>query len=189
VLGVHLFDLMRLFAGEPLWCSARVLQGGHDIAPADARAATEGIGPVAGDAVCVQFAFPRAVNATFLSRAAAREAAGPWGMELIGSKGLARVEANIWPEVLVSRHRRSSGAISAADWQRLDGDPTTKLAPEEKTVEKANARLVDDWLAAITEHREPVCSGVNGMKAMEMAMAVFQAGLQRTRVEFPLVNR
>lgn len=189
VLGVHLFDLMRLFAGEPLWCSARVLQGGRDITPADAHAASEGIGLVAGDAILAQFAFSRAVSATFQTRAAARDVDGPWGMQLFGSKGVARIDANIWPEVFVAQPHRSSDPLFSADWQRLEGDPTAKLALEEKTVAKANARLVDDWLAAIAENREPVCSGFNGMKAVEMAMAVFEAGLQRARVEFPLANR
>ena len=39
VLGSHLFDLMRLFLGDPLWCTARVLWQGRDIAPADRRLA------------------------------------------------------------------------------------------------------------------------------------------------------
>lgn len=189
VLGVHLFDLMRLFAGEPLWCNSRVLQAGRDITPADARAATEGIGPVAGDAISAQFAFARGVNATFKSRAAARDVAGPWGMELIGSKGIARIDANIWPEVFVAKYGAGPDAVSAKDWQRLEDDPAAELAPEEKTVAKANARLVDDWLAAIAEDREPVCSGFNGMKAVEMALAVFEAGLRRTRVDLPLAKR
>src|SRR5205807_851986 len=55
VLGVHLFDLMRLFAGDPLWCTARVTQAGRDITPADARAIKEQIGPLAGDEVSAQF--------------------------------------------------------------------------------------------------------------------------------------
>jgi predicted dehydrogenase len=189
VLGVHLFDLMRLFAREPLWCSARVLQGERDITQADARAATEGIGSVTGDAVFAQFAFPRGVNGTFESRAAARDIAGSWGMELIGSKGVARIVANIWPEVLFRSTSKPAATPADPGWRPLEDDPTAKLAPEAKTGAKANARLVDDWLAAIAENREPVCSGFNGMKAVEMAMAVFEAGLQRTRVEFPLANR
>jgi predicted dehydrogenase len=189
VLGTHLFDLMRLFAGEALWCGARVLQGEADISLADARAATEGIGPVAGDAIFAQFAFPRGVNATFQSRAVPREAAGAWGMELTGSKGVARINANIWPDVFFRATGRDSTRSVAADWHPLEGDPTLKLAPDAKTVATANARLVDDWLAAIGEKREPVCSGFNGMKAVEMALAVFEAGLQRTRVGFPLARR
>jgi predicted dehydrogenase len=51
VLGVHLFDLMRLFAGNPEWCIARILQNGQGIALKDARAATEDIGLVAGNEI------------------------------------------------------------------------------------------------------------------------------------------
>ena len=37
VLGTHQFDLVRFFAGDPSWCSARVLHDGRDIVRADAR--------------------------------------------------------------------------------------------------------------------------------------------------------
>lgn len=189
VLGVHLFDLMRLFAGEPLWCAARVLHSDRDITLADARSATEGIGPVAGDAIFAQFAFPDGVNATFQSRAAYAQTAGPWGMDLVGSKGIARIKTEIWPEVLIQHRSQSTASLLATDWRPLDGDATAKLTPAEKTTASANARLVDDWLAAIAEDREPVCSGFNGMKAVEMALAVFEGGLRGTRVSLPLARR
>jgi predicted dehydrogenase len=189
VLGVHLFDLMRLFAGDPQWCAARILQGDREIGPADVRAATEGIGPVVGDHLFAQFAFPRGVNATFQSRAAGREIAGPWGMELFCTKGAVRINANIWPEVLVRPAGKPGMSAPAQDWSPLDGDPVRSLPSAEKTITRANARLVDDWLTAITEDRDPVCSGFNGMKAVEMAMAVFEAGLQKTRVALPMAKR
>src|SRR5207247_954421 len=72
VLGTHLFDLIRFFAGDALWCSARVLQDGRDITRADARQPTENIGPVAGDEIEAQFAFANGVHATFTSRAKLR---------------------------------------------------------------------------------------------------------------------
>ena len=52
-----------------------------------------------------------------------------------------------------------------------------------------NQRVVDDWLEAIAQNREPTCSGYAGMKALEMALAVFAAGLSRGRVELPLKAR
>jgi predicted dehydrogenase len=189
VLGVHLFDLMRLFAGEPRGCSARVLQDERDITTTDARPASEGIGPVAGNAVSAEFAFPHGVTASFQSRSRRPIAASLWGMELIGSKAVARINANIWPEVLVRQIDTRNAAPSAADWHPLEGEPTVKLRPEDKTVAKANARLVDDWLGAIRENRDPVCSGFNRMKALEMALAVFGAGLAKTRVTLPLATR
>src|SRR6185295_18016683 len=53
VLGTHCMYLMRMFAGDPLWCTARVTQDGRDITVADRRAATEPLGPVAGDTIHV----------------------------------------------------------------------------------------------------------------------------------------
>jgi len=53
----------------------------------------------------------------------------------------------------------------------------------------ANQRVVDDWLAAIEKWRDPICSGKAAMKALEMAMAVFQAGLSKGRVTLPLQAR
>jgi hypothetical protein len=52
----------------------------------------------------------------------------------------------------------------------------------------ANERVVNDWLAAIAQDREPVCNGYAGMKALEMAMAVFAAGLAKSRVRFPFAE-
>jgi predicted dehydrogenase len=45
VLGIHLFDLMRFFAGDAAWCTARVQQDGREITRGDGRSATENIGP------------------------------------------------------------------------------------------------------------------------------------------------
>ncbi|MEO6182412.1 MAG: Gfo/Idh/MocA family oxidoreductase, partial [Verrucomicrobiota bacterium] len=74
-------------------------------------------------------------------------------------------------------------------WQRLKEDPTLQLSAEEKGFGPANRRVVDDWLEAIRLNREPICSGRAGMKAMEMVMAVYQAGLSGRRISIPLTDR
>jgi predicted dehydrogenase len=78
VLGSHLFDLMRLFAGDAQWCTARVLQSGRDITRADARNVKEQIGRVAGDEVSAQFGFAGVIG-TFTSRARLQQQVGHWG--------------------------------------------------------------------------------------------------------------
>lgn len=130
---------------------------------------------------------PASTAASGKLRAAAHDIAGLWGMEMIGSKSVARINANIWPGAFVAQQRRSGDAIDAAEWQAHENDPTANLPSEEETVAKANARLVDDRLAAIAENREPACGGFNGMKAVEMA--VFAAGLRRRQIEPPLAGR
>ncbi|HNR71717.1 MAG TPA: Gfo/Idh/MocA family oxidoreductase [Verrucomicrobiota bacterium] len=189
VLGVHLFDLLRFFAGDPLWCAARVRQGGREITPADAHPATEGIGPVAGDDLCAQFAFPQGVNATFTSRIQNRELAEPWGLELIGARGAVKILMDMVPRIYVRKGGSWTAQGQAGEWRVWEQDPTRGLSREQRSMAAANQRVVDDWLAAIAGRREPLCSGYAGMKALEMAMAVFAAGLARQRVAFPLANR
>ena len=187
VLGTHLFDLMRLFAGDARWCTARVLQQGRDITPADAHATGEDIGPVVGDEVFAQFGFDRGVNATFTSRSRLREQVGHWGIELTGSKGSARVLADIEPRVFVMKPTGWTDAGRTDTWAPLKTPDVSTDGP--KGTDAANRRIVDDWLEAIRTNREPACSGRNGAAAVEMVMAICRAGLSQTRVAIPLKER
>lgn len=184
VLGTHLFDLMGLFAGEARWCTARVLHKGRDATPGDGRAVGERIGLVAGDEIFAQFAFDRGVNATFSSRAKLREGVGHWGIEFTGSKGSARLLADIEPRVFVMRPQKWTDAGRTDAWEPLNVPGNTRAG-----VDAANRRIVDDWLAAIRDNREPACSGQRATRAIEMVMAVYRAGLSRTRVPIPLKER
>jgi predicted dehydrogenase len=189
VLGGHLFDLTRFYAGNPLWCTARVLQSGHEITDADIRPATENIGPVAGDEIVAHFAFPAGVNVSFTSRGKNQGTAGPWGLEVIGSRGAFKIQMEMIPRIyeLKSTPWKPEGQSGA--WQIWQQDPTLGLAASGRGFPAANARVVDDWLAAIRENRAPVCSGEGAMRALEMSHAVLAAGLRRVRVHFPLQPR
>lgn len=187
VLGTHIFDLLRLFAGDAHWCGAQVFSGGHEITKADARVVTEQIGPVAGDEIEAQFGFAKGVTATFTSRGRLRETLGHWGMELLGGKGAVRILMDIDPTV---RHRKRSNAPALTDeWLPLNDDPALKLAADQRGFGPANRRLVEDWLEAIQRDREPQCSGRNAMKAIEMVMAVYESALNRRPVKLPLGQR
>jgi predicted dehydrogenase len=182
VLGTHLFDLMRLFAGNPESCTARVLWQGRPITPGDRRIVKDNVGWVAGDEVFAQFAFPGGVNATFTSAAKLRETVGHWGIELLGSKGVARINCDIAPNVFVRTSTKWSTDGKSDSWKPLDSavvqsPPAHNLGP------------VGDWLDAIAKNREPECSGRNGAWAVEMVMAVYHAALGGKRVSFPLVQR
>ena len=185
VLGTHIFDLMRHFAGDPQWCTARVLQKGKDITKSDARPAGEPIGPVAGDEIFALFAFPGGVNATFNSRARLRDVTSPWGIEMTGSKGRVRILTEIDPHVLVLRAGSWTPAGREDKWEPLDNG----LAAVKGNFAVANQRLVDNWIEAIRTDREPACSGRNAAKAVEMVMAVYHAALGGSRVAFPLADR
>ena len=180
VLGTHQFDLVRYFVGSDAeWCAARVLHQGREIGRQDIRAATENIGPVAGDEIEAMFAFPKGVNVHYTSRAKNAAAAGPWGMELIGTRGRARLLNDPRTTVTLSRE---GGA-----WAPL-GEPSAPVTSPSDTLEP-NRWVVDDWQAAITANREAACSGHAAMKSLEMIHAVFAAGLSRGRIALPLGRR
>jgi predicted dehydrogenase len=188
VLGVHLFDFMRLFAGDPHWCTARVMQQGRDITKADARTVREQVGPVAGDEVSAQFAFNNGVTASFTSRGRMRDQSGHWGVELVGSKGSARILTDIWPRVAVAQHVAWTNATREVKWTPLEGDPGRVPGVDTSTT-AANRRVVDDLLAAVREDREPACSGRNAAWAVEMVMGVYRSALSGARASFPLTDR
>ncbi len=179
VLGLHLFDLMRMFAGDPLRCSARVLSQGSEITSADRRQVKDNVGWVAGDQVSAQFAFAGGVSATFTSDARLRETTGRWGIEFHGSKGVAKLNCDLSPDVFMRSTRGWSAAGKQDDWKPLDA-ALAKAAPD------PSLAPVSDWLDAIVKNREPECSGRNGAWGVEMVMAVYHAALSGCRVDFPL---
>jgi predicted dehydrogenase len=164
-----------------------VLQGGRDVTLSDAHPAGEGIGPIAGEEIFAQFGFDRGVNGTFTSRGKQREAVGHWGIEFTGSKGSARILADMLPRVFVMKPAAWSDGGRTNSWQPLPA--SGGAAAEAKDGESANRRVVNDWLDAIDKNREPACSGRNATKAIEMVMAIYRAGLDATRVSLPLKER
>lgn len=182
VLGTHLFDLMRLFAGSPEWCTASILSRGKDITAQDGRRVTDDVGLVAGDEVFAQFGFPRGVKGSFVSAGRLRESLGPWGIELLGSKRVARINCDISPNVFIRETTAWDQRGTRETWKPLDASLLQALPQH-------NAGPVGDWLEAIEQDREPECSGRNGAWAVEMAMAAYQAALSGRRIRFPLAVR
>lgn len=184
VLGTHQFDLVRYLSGaEPLWCSARILQAGREVERRDIRAATEAIGPVVGDDIAAQFAFPQGLDVHYTSRARNAAASGPWGMEIIGTKARARLLNDPWTTVWLGRHGAAPG------WERISADDFAARRTGTSDTAEPNRWVVDDLLAAVAEAREPACSGTAAAKSLEMIHAGFAAGVARERVSFPLRNR
>lgn len=182
VLGTHLFDFMRCFAGDPQWCSAQGLQSGRMIGKEDRRLVKDDVGWVAGDQVNAQFGFAHGAVGSLTSDARLRDTVGYWGMELHGSKGVARLICDLAPRVFLRSGTAWSESGRRDDWKPFAAE-LAQSAPDH------NAAPVADWLEAICADREPECSGRNGAWAVEMVMAVYASALSRDRVSFPLGRR
>lgn len=185
VLGSHLMDLMRCFAGDPLWCSARVLTNERDITRNDARLVRDNVGPVAGNEVFAHFAFPHGINATFTSAARLRSITGFWGLELTGTKRAIRIELDT-PALVRSRPAPTAGSSSS---QGNTWEPFSPSAAGLPAQPPHPTNAVTDWLLAIHENREPICSAHHAARAIEMVCAVYHAALTGSRAPFPLTER
>lgn len=193
VLGLHVFDLARLFAGEVEWCQARIrLQGATPTVAQAKESPSDRVGPVVGDDIFAHFAMRSGVNVTFRSRPGLEKAAGPFGMEIIGSRGVVRLNSGAVPSLSLLAAPSRAAATRTESWVDWNGgvDPATEATIDGLTAyDAAHRRVVRDWLLAIDEGREPLASGERAMKAIEMAHGAFRAGLTGGRVEFPLVGR
>jgi predicted dehydrogenase len=193
VLGLHVFDLARLFAGDVEWCHARIRQQGKLPTVADAKESpTDKVGPVVGDDITAHFAMTSGVNVTFRSRVGLEKAAGLFGMEIVGSRGVVRLISGPIPTISLLADPNRNATTRTENWV----DWTGGVAPADEAqidgisgYDAAHRRVVRDWLLAIDEKREPLGSGERAMKAIEMAHGVFQSGLEGKRVEFPLLKR
>jgi predicted dehydrogenase len=164
-----------------------VLQNGRDIQPADARAGTESVGPLAGDEIEAEFALPQGVVARFTSRGRLRAREGTWYLELVGSRRRARLLLGFDPPVYVCENTAWTETGRTEQWQRWPDDPGLREPPGQQA--GANRRVVLDWLAAIREGRDPVCNGLAALQALEMVVAVYRAALEGRRVPLPLTER
>ncbi len=182
ILGTHVFDLMRQFAGDPAWCFARVTASGRDVERRDAREGKEGLGPVAGDSIAAVYAFGRGITGYFSSQRSDDVSGKRWGLDVYGSKGILSIRADMAnPVVRIADSPEWSGAA----WTPLTlaGDVSAR------TPDEANRLLVADLLEAIEQNREPKAGGAHALWAVEMAMAVYHSQLSGSRVAFPLARR
>ncbi len=182
VLGTHVFDLMRQFAGDPLWAFGRVTAEGADIRRRDVHDGPEGLGPIAGDAVAGVFAFRGGLTGYFASRRSDEASGKRWGLDLYGSRGILTIRAA--PEE-PSVHLCRSAEWTAGAWERVTLPPGTPP----RDIHGANAALVADLLEAIEQNREPKASGREARWTIEMAMALYESQRTGARVHLPLKNR
>ena len=182
VLGTHIFDLMRQFAGDPVWCFGRVTAGDREAVRTDVREGKEGVGPVAGDAIASAYGFRDGLTGYFSTKRSSDETGKRWGLDLYGTKGVLAIRADMANPVI---EIMESSEWIGAPWTRL----TLPGDPPPRTPDDANRALVVDLLEAIEQNREPKANGLHALWTMEMALAVYESHLSGARVPFPLRNR
>lgn len=187
VLGTHLFDLMRYFAGDAVWCRAHVLQDGRPARLEDRRMPSEGIGPVLGDEIHATFGFSSGIVGYFASVKSPVTDSGRWGVDLYGTKGivLIRLAGPGVPTIRVLRDPAWLPGVDDKRWERLPG------APDPATYDNANRYrpITASILEAIGNGGTPNVSLADGRASLEMILAVYKAHFAGGPVSFPLEPR
>ena len=152
VLGTHVFDLMRRFAGDPEWVFARLVEGDRPFRKTDVRMdGPEGMGPIGGTAIDAMYGFAGGRTAFFGTRRSSEIGGTRFGLDLYGSRGVLAIRAAHVPEVWVLPSVNWTGQ----PWKRLEIPAGTRP----RDLEDAYHLMIDDLLDAITKDKEPVAGG------------------------------
>ena len=187
VLGSHICDVMRIFAGDPQWVAAHATDQGRELNATHVRQPTEPLGPVAGREIAAMFAFAGGVHGYFSSKACDETHPLRFGTQIFGSKGAIFVPNAIYPE-------GQPYILRTPSWFPDEKHSWEKIAAAEPPIRGeslliANALMVHDLVEAIEQDRKPMCSEVDGRWTIEMIMGVYEAQRTGGRVTFPLRNR
>jgi predicted dehydrogenase len=188
VLGSHIMDLMRLIAGDPRWCQARVLEKGKPITKADVRAGNEGIGPLAGDNISASYGFDKGVIGHFATQRV--QPGGRFGLQILGTKGMIHVVTGSLPAAFFCPDPTWGLSKARPAWQEISsaglGQPETLTGD---TLGLGNIWIVQDLLDSIAKDRQALGSVYDGRAALEMILATYESARLQAPVDLPLKNR
>lgn len=196
VLGTHIFDLMRLIAGDARWCDARVGVVGKDrvtpIAKADLHEGAEGMGLIAGNHINAMYGFDRGVVGHFASVRSTRGKgeADRFGLTILGTRGVIQLVTGSLPACYYLSDPGWFPGRSRANWQLITSQGLGKEEPlKDGGAVQGNVWIVQDLLQAIERDRQPKGSIYDGRASLEMIHAVYESARTRAAVELPLRNR
>jgi predicted dehydrogenase len=190
VLGSHVLDLMRLFAGDPQNCFAQVRSNGHTSLAKDVHPADEGIGPIVGDAIDATYALPGNVIGHFGSRRAAAGNPSRFGLQIFGSEGVIEVLTGHPAQCHVLADSSWSPGRSEKRWIPISSNGVSQPETLTTGAHHANVLAVTDLLDCIGDaDRQPKCNVYDARWTVEMIAAVFESHRLQEPVSLPLKNR
>ncbi len=190
VLGTHVMDLMRLFAGDPQWCFARVRDNGKPVTKNEVREGAEGIGPLAGDELHAMYRFSEPRMGYFSTHCAKDEAAKRFGLQIYGTKGILTTTTGALPEVWFVEDPSWQPGRSKAEWRQISSAGIDQPETQSDVGQAFGNRLIAlDLIRAIETNTQTKGNVYDGRAALEMILAVYESHRLNARVTFPLKTR
>jgi predicted dehydrogenase len=190
VLGTHVMDLMRFFAGDARWCFASVRDNREPVTGKHIRDGAEGIGPLAGDEIHAVYRFDGITMGYFSTHRTRHGAAERFGLQVYGSRGILTMTTGAVPEIWLVEDPSWQPGRSKAQWKRISSTGIDK--PESLTypgIDYGNRLIALDLIRAIETDTQPKGSMYDGRAALEMVLAAYESHRLNAPVELPLKNR
>ncbi|MHC4555850.1 MAG: Gfo/Idh/MocA family protein [Planctomycetota bacterium] len=190
VLGTHIMDLMRFFAGEPQWCFAQVRDGRKSVTKNEVRDGAEGIGYLAGDEIQAMYRFDKTKMGYFSTHRVRHGLSKRFGLQLFGTKGILTMTTSALPEIWFIEDPSWQPGRSKARWRQISSAGIDKPETLIDSHQSFGNRLIAlDLIQAIEMNTQPKCSMYDGRGALEMILAVYESHRLNAPVAFPLKNR
>jgi predicted dehydrogenase len=186
VLGIHVFDLLRFFGGDPQWCMANVSEDGRPATKADVREATEPLGPIIGNRIHCTFGMPGDIPAYFSSLQTKESMSQAWGIDIYGTDGIVTVRMAGVPEINLWRTRSWAHGRGLSNWEPIPDAPHVEFPPGPGGYYDP---VIADLVSAVKNDHEVAVSLHHGRAATEMIQAVWESQVQGGRVRMPLQER
>ena len=190
VLGTHVMDLMRFFAGDVQWCFAQVREGGKPVTRKEVREGAEGIGLLAGDEIHAMYHFDGTTTGYFSTQRAKDGVARRYGLQVYGSKGILTMTMGALGEIWFVEDPSWQAGRSKAEWKRISSGGIGKGENlRERNHSLGNRMIALDLIRAIETDTQPKGSAYDGRAALEMIIGVYESHRQKGPVGFALKNR
>lgn len=191
VLGVHMFNLIQHFGGQPRWCFGSVEQNGRPIQKQDVQPGAEGIGPLAGDKVHVMYGLESGAVAYFDSTRNAGGRPTRFGLTIYGSQGVVQTfDTGHLPEMYFLPDSTWAPGRTKKEWLPVSSAGVGRPEPlENRALAGGNLLAVQDLIRAVEQDGLPQASIYEARMATEMVVSVFESQRRGRPVSLPLANR
>ncbi len=190
VLGSHVLDLMRFFAGDADSCTATMFADGHPVTRADVKPGNEGLGPLAGDAIWARYTFKNGVIGDIATIRGRGGNPSRFGLQLFGSKGVIDVVTGYLEPAWILKDPGWSPGRSKVNWQPISSNGIDKDETlSGRGLGGGNIAAVNNLLESIDKDKQPECNMYEGRAVTEMILSVFESHRVGKTVPLPLATR
>jgi predicted dehydrogenase len=190
VLGTHMLDLAGMLFGDVESCFATVRENGETVSKKHVKPGNEGIGPLAGDHIQATYQFKNGVNGFFASKRGASGSPTRFGLTIVGSKGLIKLQSGYGRTAYLLEDSSWSPGQSGKQWQPITsngvGKPETIKADSH---DGGNTSAATDLIASIESGRQPLSNMYDARAATEIIVSVFESHRLGGPVKLPLKTR